>query len=86
MVTIRIDHAARRATSAPTGEARKPAGPARSERPALPSIRVNGVTIGRKAIAAEMQNYPRRRSQPVAGGGGDGARRAGVAGAGGASA
>lgn len=58
MVTIRIDHAARRATSAPTGEARKPAGPARSERPALPSIRVNGVTIGRKAIAAEMQNYP----------------------------
>jgi peptidyl-prolyl cis-trans isomerase C len=53
MVTIRIDHAAARRAGAP-----KPAAKARPERPALPVIRVNDVTIGRKAIAAEMQNYP----------------------------
>ncbi|MBP0649749.1 hypothetical protein J8J40_22145, partial [Mycobacterium tuberculosis] len=45
-----------RATAAPVPA--KAAGRPRPDRPALPTIRVNGVVIGRKAIAAEMQNYP----------------------------
>jgi peptidyl-prolyl cis-trans isomerase C len=65
MVTLIIDHEAKRAAAdqhsdahphahgpAPVNTARSP------ERVAMPQVTVNGVTIPRKAIAAEVQNFP----------------------------
>jgi peptidyl-prolyl cis-trans isomerase C len=64
MVTFVIDHAARRTqTAAHPREHRpaavSPAAPA-PERMPMPPVTVNGVTIARRAIAAEVQNFPAR--------------------------
>jgi peptidyl-prolyl cis-trans isomerase C len=64
MKTLVIDHAAKRAASA-AGHAHEhepaPREMARSpERVAMPPVTVNGVAIARKAIAAEVQNFPSR--------------------------
>jgi peptidyl-prolyl cis-trans isomerase C len=61
MATLVIDHGAKRATGeehphehgpAPVSTAPSP------ERVAMPPVTVNGVAIARKAIAAEVQNFP----------------------------
>lgn len=63
MVTLVIDHAAGRASSGEHPHEHRPAArdttPSR-EAVAMPPVSVNGVTIPRKAIAAEVQNFPAR--------------------------
>jgi peptidyl-prolyl cis-trans isomerase C len=59
MVTLVIDHDAKRAGGHPHEHGPAPASTARSpERVAMPTVTVNGVVIPRKAIAAEVQNFP----------------------------
>lgn len=63
MITLVIDHAARRASATDHSQEHQPASPnttPSSERVAMPPVTVNGVTIARKAIAAEVQNFPAR--------------------------
>lgn len=62
MAALIIDHSAGRRTSEHLHEHR-PAIPDTApsrERVAMPPVTVNGVTISRKAIAAEVQNFPAR--------------------------
>lgn len=60
MVTLVVDHAAKRAASHEPHECVSAAATAEpsAERVAMPPITVNGVAISRKAIAAEVQNFP----------------------------
>jgi len=59
MVTLVIDHDAKRAGSHPYQHGPAPGNTAPSpERVAMPPVTVNGVAIPRKAIAAEVQNFP----------------------------
>lgn len=60
MVTLVIDHAAKNA--APGCHERRSAAPAAppQEPVVTPPVTVNGVVISRKAIAAEVQNFPTR--------------------------
>jgi peptidyl-prolyl cis-trans isomerase C len=59
MVTLVVDHAAKRGSKSEHGagspDAEKPVEPV-----LMPVVSVNGVTISRKAIAAEVQNFPAR--------------------------
>ncbi|TDR89988.1 peptidylprolyl isomerase [Enterovirga rhinocerotis] len=60
MATFVVDHAAKRAPAAHPhehGPAPVPTEPS-PERVAMPPVTVNGVAISRKAIAAEVQNFP----------------------------
>lgn len=62
MVTLVVDHAAGRKSSGHPHEHRpapRDATPSR-ERVAMPPVVVNGVSIPRRAIAAEVQNFPAR--------------------------
>ena len=63
MTAIIIDHAASRKSSSEHPYEHRPATPdtkPSGERVAMPPVTVNGVTISRKAIAAEVQNFPAR--------------------------
>ena len=63
MATLVIDHAAKRGPSTDHAHEHHPEPPktARSPEPvAMPPVTVNGVAISRKAIAAEVQNFPSR--------------------------
>lgn len=63
MTALIIDHAASRAPSCEHPHEHGPATPDTApsrERVAMPPVTVNGVTISRKAIAAEVQNFPAR--------------------------
>jgi len=63
MATLVINHASKHAGSAEHPHEHQPApldtAPS-AERVAMPPVTVNGVTISRKAIAAEVQNFPAR--------------------------
>ena len=63
MATLVINHASNHAGSAEHPHEHQPApldtAPS-AERVAMPPVTVNGVTISRKAIAAEVQNFPAR--------------------------
>ena len=59
MVTLVIDHDAKRTGGHPHEHGPAPVNTAPSpERVAMPPVTVNGVPISRKAIAAEVQNFP----------------------------
>jgi peptidyl-prolyl cis-trans isomerase C len=61
MFTLIIDHAATRTPSAAQPHEHRPAALSTASSPqrvAMPPVTVNGVTISRKAIAAEVQNFP----------------------------
>lgn len=61
MATLVIDHGSARAASAEHPHEHGPAPVATApspERVAMPPVTVNGVAISRKAIAAEVQNFP----------------------------
>jgi peptidyl-prolyl cis-trans isomerase C len=63
MTALIISHAANRKPSSEQPHKHRPATPdtkPSGERVAMPPVAVNGVTISRKAIAAEVQNYPAR--------------------------
>lgn len=63
MTALIIDHAASRAPSCDHPHEHRPATldtTPSPERVAMPPVTVNGVTISRKAIAAEVQNFPAR--------------------------
>jgi peptidyl-prolyl cis-trans isomerase C len=63
MTALIINHAAGRAPSSDHPHEHRPATPdARpsTERVAMPPVTVNGVAISRRAIAAEVQNFPAR--------------------------
>jgi peptidyl-prolyl cis-trans isomerase C len=63
MITLVINHAASRQPSSEHPHEHRPATPdtrPSGERVAMPPVTVNGVTISRKAIAAEVQNFPAR--------------------------
>jgi peptidyl-prolyl cis-trans isomerase C len=63
MTALIIDHAAAREPSSEHPHEHRPATPDTApsrERVAMPPVTVNGVTISRKAIAAEVQNFPAR--------------------------
>lgn len=63
MTALVINHAASRAPSCEHPHEHGPATPDTTpsrERVAMPPVTVNGVTISRKAIAAEVQNFPAR--------------------------
>lgn len=63
MTTLIIDHAAGRKSSSEHPHEHRPATPdtkPSGEHVAMPPVTVNGVTISRKAIAAEVQNFPAR--------------------------
>jgi peptidyl-prolyl cis-trans isomerase C len=61
MFTLTIDHGAQRAESAGHVCERQPDAEQTGQplkRPVMPPVTVNGATISRKAIAAEVQNFP----------------------------
>ncbi|TPN35203.1 peptidylprolyl isomerase [Mesorhizobium sp. B1-1-6] len=63
MTALIIDHGASRAPSCEHPHEHRPATPDTTpsrERVAMPPVTVNGVPISRKAIAAEVQNFPAR--------------------------
>jgi len=63
MTALIINHAASRKPSSEHPHEHRPATPdtkPSGERVAMPPVTVNGVTISRKAIAAEVQNFPAR--------------------------
>ncbi len=63
MVTLVIDNAARRKTSAAHPHEHRPSAVSTAPSPQrvpMPQVTVNDVTISRKAIAAEVQNFPAR--------------------------
>ncbi|UCI22912.1 peptidylprolyl isomerase (plasmid) [Mesorhizobium sp. B2-1-8] len=63
MTALVINHAASRSPSSEHSHEHRPAVPDTApsrERVAMPPVTVNGVAISRKAIAAEVQNFPAR--------------------------
>src|SRR5579863_2260895 len=63
MTAFVIDHAARHRPTAEHPNEHRPATPGTApsgERVAMPPVSVNGVALSRKAIAAEVQNFPAR--------------------------